>query len=340
MEDNKNNKIAVTLIGSTDIDNCADAIKNVNRYSEMGENLSKLNTSRGGSNFKGFTFEELAAANETVLNGNHTVVLNNNGPADLLMISTNGNSTLIQAKTGYQNNSAGFKYNDCPTVLVDEGNVKLINEARQAGKKVIESNISDSEADLIAKAMQLESKITSSENSVFVSNTVSAMKSLGQIHKSGLNAAGKGGAAGGGFSLGSNIVEVISGDKSLKDATADVAIDTVLSASVGYGIGAATTAIGSTAAGTALSSAAVAAGTAVTTAVGSTAAGAALLGTTAAIGTTAASGAAAISTGTAAVLGTAAAGTVAGAAIIAAAPIVVASVAIGVIFTGLSKIFD
>lgn len=326
-------------VGASDAKNIANGAKNAKRYTEMGDNLSKLNTSRGGNNFKGFTFEELSAADHAIATGKKTVVVNNNGPADLIISHKNGKVTNVQAKVGYKTTPAGFKNNECKTVLIDKGNTKLIKEANSAGKKIIESNITEAEAAKLAKAMKLETKITRADKSVVVSKTAGGLKAAGQIHKAGVNSAGKGGAAGGGFSLGSNIVEVVSGDKKIEDAAGDIIVDTVISAGVGYGIGASATAIGSTAAGAAISSTVAATGAAVTATVGSTAAGAAALGTAAAVGSTAAAGAAAISTGTAAVLGTTIAGTAAGAAIVAAAPIVATGAVIGAVFTGVSKLF-
>lgn len=265
----KNNKEKkVVVVSAIDKKNIIDNARNVKTYIRMGKNLSKLNTSRGGNNFKGFTFEELIEADQTVVTGKKTVVVNNNGPADLKINHLNGKVTDVQAKVGYKNNSAGLKNNECKTVIVDKGNEKLIREAKNAGKKVIESNITESEASKLAKAMKVESKITGSENSVIVSNAVATVKAVEQIHKAGVNAAGKGGAAGGGFSLGANIVEVMSGDKTVEDVAADVVVDTVVSAGVGYTIGATTTAVASTAAGAAISSTVAATSAAVTTAAG------------------------------------------------------------------------
>lgn len=328
----------VATISASDVSNISNKANNVKRFNEMGKNLSELNTGRGGQNFKGFVFEELHAADATV-NGRPTVVLNNNGPADIKITNPNGKTTTAQVKTGYKTRKAGFAENECKTVVVDKGNTKLIKEAKQSGKRVIESNVTDAEAKQLAKAMKMETKITGSNKSVVVSNTSATIKAAKEIHKAGVNSASKGAVAGGAFSLGSNIVEVASGDKSFGEAAGDVVVDTAVSAAIGYGVGAAATVIGSTAAGTAVTTAVTATTAAITTTVGSTAAGAAVLGGAAAVGSTAAAGAAAISTGTAAVLGTAAASTAIGAAVVAAAPVVVAGAAIGAVATGLGKLF-
>lgn len=340
-------KQAAVSAGTIDAKLIPNTAENVKRYKNMGENLSKLNTARGNDNFFGFAFEELSAADHSVRTGKNTVVVNNNSPADIMIKHSNGKVTNVQAKVGYKNSKAGFKSNECKTALVDKGNTKLLKEAKAAGKKVIESNVTETEAKTLAKAMKLESKITGSKNSVVVSNTAAAVKAADQIHKAGIQAAGKGAAAGGGFSLGSNLVEVISGDKSVEDAAVDVIVDTAVSTGVSYGVGALGSAVASTtlgaAATSAIASTTAAAGTAITTAVGSTAAGAAALGTATTVGaaatTAAVTSAAAISTTAATVMGATLAGTAVGAAVVAAAPVVVAGAAIGVVATGISKLF-
>lgn len=336
----KKKESAAATVGASDVAEISNKAKNVERYKEMGKKLSELNTRRGGDadKFKGFVFEEVHAADATV-NGQPTVVLNNNGPADLKITSPKGRVTNAQAKTGYKTRKAGFEDNPCKTVVVDKGNAKLVKEAKQAGKKVVQSNVTDAEAKQLAKAMQAETKITGSNNSVIVSNTTAAAKAAKEIHKAGMNSAAKGAVAGGAFSLGSNIVEVATGDKTIGDAAGDIAVDTAVSGAVGYGVGAAATALGSTTAGAAVASTLSATAATVTTAVGSTTAGAAALGAAATVGSTAAAGAAAVSAGTAAVLGTTIAGTAVGAAVVAAAPVVAAGVAIGAVVTGISKLF-
>lgn len=55
-------------------------------YNKMAEGLESLNTNRGGiKGFKGFVGEEMQAAEATSI-GKKTLVLNNNGPADLQYI--------------------------------------------------------------------------------------------------------------------------------------------------------------------------------------------------------------------------------------------------------------
>ena len=158
-------------------------------------------------------------------------------------------------------------------------NEVLIKKARAAGLKVIESDIPAEEAARLSMHMQLESKITGNSKSVIVPKAQSAINIAKEAHNVGLNTAKNGAHFGGGFSMGSNIVEVISGDKEVNEALADVAKDTAVSAGVGYATGVVATAVGNTAVGTAISTMA---GT-VTTAVTGTAVGGAVVaaGTTA-----------------------------------------------------------
>lgn len=231
------------------------SIKNAGVYNQLAENLSKYNTSRGGANFKGYVFEDMHAANATI-NGQVTEVIANNGPADFIIKNPNGKVIHGQAKVGYENTSINWsKYQD-QTIVVDKGNTKLINQAKKAGNEVIESNISKREAEHLAKNMQLESKITKNTNSTIVPKIHSAGKIAKQCHSSGINAAKSGAAFGSGFSIGSNIVELIDGEKELGEVAVDVAKDTVVAAGTSYVVGAATTAT-ATAATTAVASTAV-----------------------------------------------------------------------------------
>ena len=290
-------------------------IENAGLYSKMAENLSNLNTMRGGEKgFKGFVFEEMHATNATV-NGQTTLVINNNGIADFKIIAADGKVTYAQAKLGYGNGNIDFSAYEGQTIVIDKGNTALIEKAKAANMKVVESDISAEEASRLAKNMQTETKITGSKNSHIVPKVDSAINIAKEAHNVGIKAAKTGAQVGGGFSLGSNVVEVISGDKSIEDAAGDVVIDTAISAGIGYATGVATTAIGSTAAGVAVTTAATTATTAATAAIGSTALGASAL----AAGTTAATTGAAVvgavgGVGTAAVTTTLAAGSAIGAA--------------------------
>lgn len=310
-------------------DAIVEGIKNAGLYSKMAENLSSLNTMRGGvKGFKGFVFEEVHAANATV-SGKTTVVLNNNGIADFKIISPNGNVSYAQAKLGYNTGNIDFSAYKGQTLVIDKGNTALIKKAKEAGLKVVESDISGEEAARMAKQMQFESKITGSPKSTLVPKTHAAANIVKEAHQVGVKTARTGAQFGCGFSLGSNLVEVLSGEKDVKEAAGDVAIDTAVSAGVGYGTGVAATVIGNSVVGTAISGVA---GTA-TAAIGSTAAGGAALAAESsaiAAGTTAAGFIGSV--GTAAVTSTLAAGAAVGSTVAAGTAAVgtaVASTAIG-----------
>ena len=292
-------------------------IKNAGIYDKLADNLTNLNSMRGGAKGgKGFVFEHLHAADAN-LKGQTVSVINNNGIADFKIISPNGKVSFAQAKVGCNTCNVDFAKYKGQTMVIDKGNEVLIKKARAAGLKVIESDIPAEEAARLSKHMQLESKITGNSNSVFVPKAQSAINIAKEAHNVGLNTAKTGAHFGGGFSIGSNIVEVISGDKEVKEAMVDVAKDTAVSAGVGYATGVVATVIGNTAAGTAITTMA---GTA-TTAVASTAVGGAVVTAgTAAVGAIG-------GFGTAAVTSTLAAGTAAGSTVAAAGAAIGSAVA-------------
>ena len=288
-----------------------DGIKNAGLHDKLADNLSKLNTMRGGEKgFKGFVFEELHASKATI-NGSKTAVINNNGIADLKIISAKGKVTYAQVKAGYKGQSVDFTKYKGQTVVIDNGNASLIRQAKKAGLKVVESDVTLEETAKLSKQMQIEGKITSKltgkKSSVVVPKVQSTVCIAKEAHNVGIKTAKTGAQFGAGFSLGSNVVEVLSGDKDIDEAVVDIAKDTAISAGVGYAAGAAATVAGNTAAGAAVASLA---GTA-TTAVTSTAVGGAVV----AAGTTAATTIGGL--GTAAVTSTLAAGTTVGSAVAA-----------------------
>lgn len=340
-------------------------IKNAGLYEKLSNNLSTLNTMRGGTKgFKGFLFEEMHATNATI-KGQVTNVINNNGIADFAIINTNGTVTYAQAKVGYGTTNIDFSTYKGQTIVVDKGNAFLIEKAKKARLEVMESNISSKEAARLAKQMQLETKIIGRSNSVVVPKAHATVNIVKESHRAGLQSAKTGGQFGGGFSLGSNMVDVLSGEKKVGDAAKAVVVDTALSTGIGYATGAVATVVGNTAVGTAVAGTVGTATSALAgTAVGGTAiaAGSAVIGTIGGLGTAAATttlaagtavtsaiastavGSAVAAAGTAvastAVGGAAvAAGTAVVAAAVAAAPIVAVGVAGGVIFGIGKKLF-
>lgn len=318
-----------------------DGINNAGIYSKLAENLSSYNTMRGGEDgFKGFVFEEMHAANASA-NGTITEVLANNGPSDFLIKNLDGTYSYGQAKVGYNTSKIDWSAYKGQDIVIDKGNKKLIESAQNAGMNVIESDISNAEAAKLAKTMQMESRITGNPRAVMTSN-------IHACHQAGIKSAKSGAAFGAGFSLGSNIVEVASGDKELGEAAVDVAVDTAVSAVGSYVVGAGATALANTAVGGAVISGATAAGTAIA----GTTAGAAVIsaGATVAVAASEAAavvgGAIASTTVGAAVTGGVAAATTAlgatavGAAAVAAAPLVVGGAVIGGLVALGRSLFD
>lgn len=338
------------------------AAKAIDAYGKAGDGLSHLNTMRGGAKgFKGFAAEEMEAA-EMSANGRATTVLNNNGIADLKHIKVDGTEALKQMKMGYKPGQIDFAKYKGQTVVIDKGNPyfkELKAEGAAAGVKVVKGHVSASEAKKWADMMQLETKITGSKSATITPKIYSGVKTAKAAHGIGIKAAKTGALSGAGMSLGSNFVEVARGNKTVGEAAGDVAIDTAKAGAISYGVGAATSVIGSTTAGAAALSAVGSAATAVSSApvigtaigaagtaagvigsVGTTAAtlGAGALtsavGTIGAAATTLASGTAAAGVVGAGVAAAAAGATAVGAAAIAAAP----ALAVGAVIGGLGSL--
>lgn len=323
------------------------AFENADIFNKLSSNLTSYNTMRGGVNgFKGFVFEELHAVNATI-SGTPTTVLSNNGVADFLIVKTDGTRVLGQAKAGYGNTYIDFSKYQNQTLVVDSGNTQLIQRAKSAGLEVIESEVSLKQSTRLADIMRLESNILGTSNAKITSKLYS-------LNQAGLASAKTGGVVGAGFSIGSNIVEVFSGDRDLSEAGVAVVRDTAIATASSYAIGAlASTSVGTAVTG-AVGTAATTAGAAfASTAVGSTVvtgagaiAGVATAATTAATGmatgaiTTVATAAAGTAIGGTAVGGAAIAGAaVVGTAAVAAAPFVLGAAAIGGAFAIGKKLF-
>ena len=336
-----------------------EAVRAADISSRFANGLENLNTARGGQKgLFGFVGEEMQAADASI-NGKMTYVINNNGAADLVYVGKNGHKYYQQVKLGYEKNfgqKINFAEYKGQTIVVDKGNpsfAKIKAEGAKHGVKVIEGNITKSEAQELAKYMQQETAITGA--TVIVPKVAAA-------HKAGLSTAKAGALYGAGFSMGSNLIDVACGDKEIGEAAKDVAKDTAVSYAAGYALGAAGSAVASTSAGVAMISGVSAAGTAVTsttvgaalasgaTAAGATVAGAAateaVVGSVAAAGSAVGSAAIAATAGTAiggavagGVAATAAAGAAVGAAAVAAAPLVAVGVAAGGLYTFFKKLW-
>ena len=360
-----------TAASATEKEAIASSVREAGLYSKLGDNLSKLNTMRGGvKGFKGFVAEEMQAT-EATLAGKTTRVINNNGIADLEYIGKNGHHYYQQLKVGYKPGQIDFAKYKGQTVIVDKGNPYLKQfqaEGRKHGVKVIEGHVTNEGAKDTATMMQTETKLTGQKTSTVVPKVIKAKNVVKVSHKAGLQSAKAGAAGGFGFSLGTNLVDVVSGDKELGDAAGDIAKDTAIGGAVGYTVGFAGTAIGSTigsttvgaaviggasaagsaVAGTAVGGAVIGAGTATAAAIG----GAGAAATGAVVGAVGAAGSAVGGAAVAATAGTAIGGAVAtgvgaaaagaaavGAAAVAAAPVVAVAAAAGIGYKLLKKIF-
>lgn len=315
------------------------ASQGISAYGEMGEGLSKLNTMRGGTKgFKGFVMEELEAGEASAM-GRRTEVINNNGLADLRHIKADGTEELIQMKSGYKRGQIDFNRCKGHTYKVDKGNPYLKDfqaEGKRAGAKVVQGHVKDAEAKALADAMQFETNITGSKNAVVAPTLYSGAKKLSAAHGAGISAAKSGSVAGAGFSLGSNVVQVMKGNKSVGEAAGDIVVDTAKAGAVSYGVGAAGSLMASTATGAAILETAGAVGAAVSSApvigsaVAAGSAATAAVGGAATAAATTAMGAAASVAGTVGGAGLVAA---AAPAVIAAAPVVAVTAVVGGLFS-------
>lgn len=338
-----------------------DAAQRMAAYDTLCENLSRLNTMRGGvKGFKGFVGEHMQAADATAA-GRFTRVVDNNGPIDLIFDGKNGRHYPQQLKIGYKPGQIDFAEYKGQTVIVDKGNPylrKLQAEGSRHGVKVIEGTVTEAEAKWWADAMQLETKITGGKTSVIVPEIQRAANNFSAMHAAGKQVGKTGAMYGAGFSIGKNIVGMMRGEISAGEAAVNVACDTAVSYGVGYATGAVGSAVARTAVGKAAASAlgsatsaisGTAVGRAVTGAVGTAtaaiggAAATATAGAVGAIGTAGAAVGSALTTATAGtaiggavatgVAGTAAAGAAIGAAAVAAAPVVAVGAVIGGVFS-------
>lgn len=350
---------------------------------ETFKNISELNVNRG--NIKGFIFENLHAQElnyELSEKGLKAIVLDNNGIADIeiIDIKTGKLVTKLQAKCGYEKLTSVKdlkKYTD--QILIINKDAKNFAELLEKnGIPYQKSNITNEEVSKIANNMKKEGSYLNTKNAKLTSSAYQTKEVLKNCHTSGVNAAKSGACFGAGVSMGSNMVDVIYGDKELNEAAVDIAKDTVIAGAAGYvagaagsaiastavggaAIGAATT-IGTTIAGTTIGGAVVGAATSAgaTIATGGAVAGTALAAGTAAVGGAVATGVTAVGTavggtiaavgattvGGAVVAGAAATGAavtagaaVVGAAAVAAAPVVAVGAAVGVVWSLGKKLF-
>ena len=228
-----------------------DAARRMAAYDTLCNELSQLNTMRGGvKGFKGFVGEHMQAANATA-NGRFTRVVNNNGPIDLIFEGKNAHKYPQQLKIGYKPGQIDFSKYKGQAVIVDKGNPylrELQAEGARHGVKVIEGTVTEAEAKWWADAMQLESKITGNKTSYIVPRVQNVANNLSVMHEAGKQTGKSGALYGAGFSIGSNIVNMMRGKVTAGEAAVNVARDTAVSYGVGYATGAVGSAVARTAA--------------------------------------------------------------------------------------------
>lgn len=276
-----------------------NCMRNAGIYSEMARRLSAYNTMRGGvKGYGGFVFEELHAA-DAASKGANISVLGNNGIADFIVKDASGKETLVQAKAGYNTpHKIDWSKYQGQTVVVDNGNAALANEARAAGLTVQESAVFKKQADIVARTQQWEGelnyKLTGSRTAPITGTAASA-------HYAGVASAKFAARVGVSMKMGESIYDVLSGEKDFAEAAADVVVDGAVLVGGAYIGSAALTAAGSAAAAAATAFAGTAAGAAVTgaataaaTAIGSTAVGGAAIAGASAVASAVGAGVAAV----------------------------------------------
>lgn len=224
---------------------------------ETFENISKLDVNRG--NLKGFLFENRVSEelNSKLLDkGFKAVVLDDNGIADIAIVDMKSGKVVkrIQAKCGYEGQSVKdfTRYvDDGQTLVINNDADKFGRSLDNRGIKYEKSSVTDREVSRMADAMKKEGKLLNSKNAKLTSYAYKTKEVVKNCHTTGVSAAKSGACFGAGMSLGSNIVDVFSGDKSLDEATVDIAKDTVVAGATSYVTGAAT-AVGATTVGGAI----------------------------------------------------------------------------------------
>ena len=337
----KKNTTSNIMATTTEVSKGAMQGKNIEQtYS----NIKNLNVARGGKNNFGFVAEDLVAQDlnrKFIEQGSEKIakVIDNNGIADIIVESNGKVVETIQVKFYGDNTPINVaKYKDQTIYVQKNVSQKVVSKMEAQGVKVVKSNVTKEEALQISKARAEEVEklknlkvanknieIKNGEKAHITTTYYKGKDILKASHKSGVKAAGKAAAFGGGMSLGGNLVDLARGDKDLGETVADIAVDTVVASATGYGVAAVGTAVAGTTIGTAILGTATAAGTAVA----GTTVGGAVVASGATIATIGSTAAATISGATATAIGSMAAATAVGAATIAAAPLVLAGIAIG-----------
>jgi len=205
---------------------------------QLEEGLSALNVARGGQNgLKGFICEQLeASARDGKIR--HVRVIDDNGLADLV-IEKGKSQKFVQVKCGYKPGQIDWsKYKDMDVVYINRDHPqfsKMKEEALRHGIKKVEPTICTStQCEELADAMRLEAKITGNPHAVFVPHVYTKAQAIKLVHLRGVAAAKACAKVGGAVALSTNIVDVLTGDKTVEQAIKDTATSTAESALIGY----------------------------------------------------------------------------------------------------------
>ena len=194
-------------------------------YQRFSEGMQNLNVWRGGeSGGKGFVAEHLQALRATT-SGTPTIVLNDNGIADLMVKCTDGTIEYQQLKIGYEKGIANLEKYKGQTLILDKGNPNFneINSvARQSGINVREGLVYKSEANLLSKAMQWETSLVGGKTAYVVPEVSKIYEITKGPGKEAMKTAAISTLA---ISGTSNTIDYLYGNKSGKEALKDFGYD-------------------------------------------------------------------------------------------------------------------
>lgn len=223
-----------------------EALKNVHRE------LSSLNLNRGGNNTAGFVFENLYAADQNMQSlkagkSEFRFVRNDNRSVDIDVVDVAGKKlskgSEEQVKMGYSGTNkykiTKARYGD-QTLVVDKGNTELIEHGSKQNFKVIESRISEREAQLFTDTMKQEGKgcqavaLPGGNTAPITASLYYAAEELGYAHAAGVNAVKGGAAFAAGISFGKNMYNFIEGNMELREFILETGEETAAGAAGMY----------------------------------------------------------------------------------------------------------
>lgn len=256
-QDNNAQTVAKVIIGTRQIYSIKQDFETGQIYRNMADDMSKINTNRGGGNVKGFYAEHMNTAEHNVDNLKHNVkarrkVIDDNGAADAATIYSNGQRGRdIQYKSG-----KSYNYNKIEELIKSgryDGQVLEVNldnnifqeESAESLKKlkklakehnttIKKSKVTDKEADKFADLAKqegnLRAKIGLDNKAPIVSHLDGLSKTMKSATPQVLNAAKGIAGYSAGVSIGSDILFLIETDATIQEAAMIVAKDAVTAA--------------------------------------------------------------------------------------------------------------